>query len=457
MLKRLSLAVSLAVSTQAFAQDYADFPVTLKGYEGSATTSTAYTGQAARQVLHNSLKSLIGSNADIDTLLAYYEGKDEQRKVVDPVSKDGFPVKQSLVADISAGKNLSGKAYGGIVNGWPGQMTGDEVLRHLLTKAAESEKGYDPLIGYDYRQIFSKFAMGAVFYHQAVDVYLDERITAASHRNDAPYKDGAAYTGKEHVWDEAFGYFGAPAHALDLTPAEVYGITKQKAELFDKADANDDGFVDLSSEMAFAHAYYAAGADKGGKSNYLHTITQAFVDGRQLIADANGEQLTDDELAKLADYADTIKQNWERVIAEAAFKYAGSVYKDIQALLAAIDSGESTSDIIRVYAKHWGELKGFAMSLGVSGRDLGAFGVQLDRLIGFSPVMLGDTQVTGIDAEGNFTQSNSITLQAYALNMLKVQKLLAQQFHLLDRKNDMLNNMDSLAEEIKVKAHMEND
>ncbi|GIS74221.1 MAG: hypothetical protein CM1200mP11_4360 [Nitrosopumilaceae archaeon] len=29
--------------------------------------------------------------------------------------------------------------------------------------------------------------------------------------NNKPYKKGAHYTGKGHSWDEAFGYFGAPA------------------------------------------------------------------------------------------------------------------------------------------------------------------------------------------------------------------------------------------------------
>lgn len=467
-LKHLLVATtvaSLGSASTAFATSdelYADFPVTLNGYSGNAETSVAYTGQMARHVLHNSLKQLAGSgngdNADdlLEQMLAYYEGG-ESLAVIDPASESGFPVTQSSVDAISSGKNLAGKAYGGTVTGWPGQMTGAEVLRFMIEKAAETEGGYDPVNGYNYAQLISKFAMGAVFYNQAVDNYLDERIEGDVKPNDEPYGEGDHYTGKEHVWDEGFGYFGAPAHALTLDPATAYSIAKMDPSVFGDADYNGDGEVDLVTEMTYAHAYYAANADKGGRSNYLHTITQAFIDGRQLIADADGKALSDDELDQLQDYADTIKSNWERVIAEAAFKYAGSVYSDAMALHEAVEEGESVVDLMPTYVKHWGELKGFAMSLQVGGKDLGRVGVQLDRLIGFGPVLLGSTQVTGIDSDGDYIQSESITLKEYAMNMLEVQKLLSQNFHLVARSNDRLGNLQALSEQLEAGTHGEND
>ena len=104
--------------------------------------------------------------------------------------------------------------------------------------------------------------MGAVFYNQAVDGYLDEYLGAAKKPNDKPYKKGAAYTGKEHAWDEAFGYFGTPAHTLQLTPKQVYDIAKRKD--LAAADRDKDGKVDLKTEMTFGPAYYAAGFDRLG-------------------------------------------------------------------------------------------------------------------------------------------------------------------------------------------------
>ena len=442
---------------------YADFPVTLKDYQGSKTTSVSYTGQIARHALHNSLKKLAakGNGSPNEALraemLAYFEGKDEGRAIIDPKTKGAFIVKQSQIDELSKKKNLAGKTYKGVVNGWPGNMTGPEVLRFMVEKAAASNKGYDPLTGYDYAQLISKFAMGAVFYSQAVDNYLDEKLAADKKPNNKPYKAGAAYTGKEHAWDEAFGYFGAPAHTLTLSPKDVYNIAKQKPEAFAKADANGDGVVDLKSEMTFAHAYYAAGFDKSGKTDYLHTITQAFLDGRQLIAAAKGQALSEQQRNQLKAYANTIEENWEKVIAEAVFKYAGSTYKDLQKLKATVEANGDASAIFRKYAKHWGELKGFALALQTGKRNLGETAVKLNRMIGFSPVLLGNTQVSGIDQKGEYIQSSSESLEEYMLHMLKVQKLMISEFGVKAKVNDALAGLGDLAKKIGSGNSAEND
>jgi len=469
-LKKIVSAVALAslasfgMTAQAADKVYADFPVTVKNYKGSAEHSVAYTGQMARHVLHTSLKKLAGkgngeANAELKAqMMAYYEGKEAGRDIISPASKGKFVFAERKVDELSKKKNLSGKAYKGAVTSWPGNMTGAEVLSFMIDKAAATEKGYDKVNGLDYAQLISKFAMGAVFYSQAVDNYLDEKLEADTKPNNKAYKDGKPYTGKEHVWDEAFGYFGAPAHTLTLSAKDVYNIAKGKEEALALADANKDGKVSLYNEMAFAHAYYAAGFDKGGKTSYLHTITEAFIDGRQLISDANGEKLTDEQRAKLKGYAKVIAENWEKVIAEAVFKYAGSTYKDIEKLNATLESKGDVGKVLRGYAKHWGELKGFAMALQVSGKDLGATGVQLNRLIGFGPVLLGDTQVTGIDTDGNYVQSSTMSLDEYALNMLKVQQLMVDEFGVEARNKDVLASMGDLVKKLgEQAAEAEND
>ena len=96
-------------------------------------------------------------------------------------------------------------------------MTGKEVLESMIERAAQTENGYDAKHGYDYAQLVSKFAMGAVFYHQACDNYLDEKLDADNKPNNKPYNHGAYYTGKEHSWDEGFGYWGAAAHGATMS------------------------------------------------------------------------------------------------------------------------------------------------------------------------------------------------------------------------------------------------
>ena len=439
---------------------YGNFPVTEKSYSGKKKDSTSYTGQVARHVLHNSLKKLAGKgngnpNPELKaTMMSYYSSKDAGRKIIDPTSKGEFKVKQTMVDEISKGKNLKGKTYKGLVNGFPGQMSGPEVFEFLIDKASSSNKGFDPVTGYNYPQLISKFMMGAVFYSQAVDNYLDEKLGADNKPNNKPYKKGAHYTGKEHSWDEAFGYFGAPAHAMDLNAKQAYGIAKRKD--IKVADANGDGVVDLKTEMTFAHAYYAADSDKAG-TKYMHTIVDAFIKGRQLIRDADGAALTDQQRAQLMSYAKVIKTNWERVIAEAAFKYAGSCYKDLEKLRTIVESNGNASKAFAAYGKHWGELKGFLMALETSGRSLGEAGVRMNRLVGYGPVLLGGGQVTGIDSDGNFLIGGNRSMGEYQVHMVKLQKLLGDTFKLKARKNDVTGEMDDLLNSLGSSRAAEND
>ena len=450
------VATSVILSAQTQASVYADFPITVKGYAGDKTHSESFAGQMARHTLHNSVKQLVSTGATFDQTSAYFSGKGEGRAIINPVSKSGFTVLQIKVDELSAGKNLAGKAYKGLITGMPGNLTGAELLQLMLEKAAETDNGFDPLTGYDYPQLISKFTMGAVFYNQAVDSYLDEKLAADTKPNNKAYKEGAAYTGKEHVWDEAFGYFGAPAHTLDLTANDVYLIAKQKPEGFAKADYNGDGNVSLVNEMAYAHAYYAAGFDKGGKTAYLHTIVQAFVDGRNLITAANGEALTDSERSELVAYAQVIKTQWQRLIAEAVFKYAGSVYGDLERLEIIIESNGDAVKAYRSYVKHWGELKGFALALEAGGVNLGDTGVKLNRLLGYSPVLLGNTQVVAL-VDGDFVQSPSISLSEYRVHMIKIQKLMLDAFGVEARSKDVTANLTELVGSLGDALAAEND
>ena len=170
--------------------------------------------------------------------------------------------------------------------------------------------------------------------------------------------------------------------------------------------------------MNYAHAYYASAFDKGGKTKYYNTITQAFIDGRQVIADAKGEALSDAERNTIMGKARVICSNWEKVIAEAVFKYAGSVYGDLEKL-----KGGGDAKAYRKYVKHWGELKGFALSLHTSHQNLGELGRKIDGLIKFGPVVGGVSpsqismntrRVNCVDEAGNFTFKNAI-LDEYML------------------------------------------
>ena len=478
----MSKLFKLSASTLAFAlmsnvtiaddAVYGKFPVTLKGYTGSKTNSVAYTGQIARHVLHDSLKALAGKgngkpNPDLKAqMMSYFSGKEAGRSILAPTTKGPFVVMQTNVDEISK-PNLSGKTYKGTISGMPNGMTGGELIEFWIDKASSAKGGQDTANGYDYPQLISKFIMGAVFYNQAVDNYLDEKMTADVKPNDKPYKKGAAYTGKEHSWDEGFGYFGTPGHTLKLTPREVYEIAKRGSksnkpeDALAMADYNKDGKVDLRYEMTFAPAYYAAGFDSGtyGKSNgtdYLHTITRHFLDGRKVIANAKGEKLSGSELSQIQSHVAAISKNWEKTLAEATYKYAGSVYKDMAKLNTIIEAKGDTSKALKTYIKHWGELKGFSLSLQTGKENLGETATKLNRLIGFGPVMPNLSQVVDIDSKGNYVK-DQYDWAEYMLHMAKAQKLLEDKFGVKAKNNAITGDLASLANELGAGKSAEND
>ncbi|MEO1609733.1 MAG: DUF4856 domain-containing protein [Pseudomonadota bacterium] len=462
-----ALLTGLLPSPVTLADDkvYGSFPVTVKGYAGKKKTSVSYTGQIARQVLHDSLKKLAGKgngkpNAALKAqMMSYYASSDAGRAIIAPKTKGPFVIKQTTVDEISKKKNLGGKTYKGVVTGMPGGKTGKELVEFWIDKAATAPKGVDMKNGYHYPQLISKFILGAVMYNQAVDNYLDELLSADKKPNDKPYKDGAAYTGKEHIWDEAFGYFGAPTYTLKLKPADVVAIAQQKPEAMRLADVNGDGKIDLNTEMTFGPAYYAAGFDASskGKTTYLHTITQAFLDGRKLITSAKGEKLTDAQRAKLKEYAAVIADNWQAVLAETVYKYAGSVYKDMTKLKTIIEANGDTSKVFKDYVKHWSELKGFSLALQTGKENLGETTTALNRLIGIGPQMLDETKVVFIDRNGDYLRDQSMTWGDYMVRMARVQNLMAENFGVKARNNAISGDIAELAAQLGASNSAETD
>ena len=462
-LKVTTAIVAVALSgTMALSDGYGPFPVTLKGYSGDKTNTVSYSGQIARHVLEQSLKKLAGKGngggnaADLEAqMLSYFNGSDDDLPIIAPKSKDGFKIKQTSLHQISKGKNISGKFYDGAMPAWPGNMSGKDVAYNMIAMAAKSNKGFDADTGYDWAQLISKYTMGAMAYNQAVDNYLDEKLSAEKKPNNKPYKDGAHYTGKEHSWDEAFGYWGAAAHQHGFNPNKVYEIAKMKNQ--GVADKNGDGMVDLKSEYVFGPCYYAAAFDRSGtkSTNYTNTMFDAFLDGRKLITAAAGDALSDSERSQLKAYAATIEENWEKVLAEAVFKYAGSVYKDINKMKDL--SGDDLNKAYRTYAKHWGELKGFAMAMQSGKSNLGATATKMNELIGFGPVTLNNSYVTGMDSNGNFIMDRKKSWSDYQLHMLKIQQMMVDQFSVKARANDGLNDLQALTDKLDSASSAETD
>ena len=214
--------------------------------------------------------------------------------------------------------------------------------------------------------------------------------------------------------------------------------------------------VDAGTEMTYAHAYYASGFDKGGKTNYLETVTRAFLTGRETITSAKGQKLGWNGRnggKGITKQAAIICSNWEKVIAEAVFKYAGSVYKDLEKMKENPDNAK----MFGKYVKHWGELKGFALALEAGKADSSAIANKLTGLMGYGPWLSNMSQVVDVSANGNYVKDESSSLQSYQMHMLKIQKLMVDEFGIKARNNDMLGSMGDLAAKLGGSGYAEND
>ncbi|MCF8461214.1 MAG: DUF4856 domain-containing protein [Flavobacteriales bacterium] len=79
----------------------------------------------------------------------------------------------------------------------------------LVEGSADLTKGYRVTAnGLELAQVVEKGLMGAVFYYQAMEIYLSADRMGLVGNDD--FAAGENYTDMEHYFDEAFGYFGAP-------------------------------------------------------------------------------------------------------------------------------------------------------------------------------------------------------------------------------------------------------
>lgn len=392
-------------------------------------SSVNYTGQQARQLLISELKTFIAS----DALQVGNTGTKEaalanlNRIYADGVSASGESLTEinvyasGNVTDISisvdspltlaqtnysevfdtAGTKYLKEKLAGLDNdlsmskfiGWDVTAADENAKPDALIQTwfdeiatmatdADTETTYVNAEGHDLKQLVQKFLFGAVTYSQAARDYL-KADKGLLKQNTTADKEGKSYTSLEHQWDEGFGYFGAATHYLTKTDAEI----KASAVI----DANNDGVVNLlGGEYNYGLAVYASKMDiSTGSTDYSKQAMEAFIEGRELIQANFGTDPVAGEgyHAELVEISERALGAMEKVIATAAIHYINSTIADVQAY---------TTDISTV-AKHWSEMKGFALSLQfspiatISEADL----IAVHALLGQSPKASVDA---GVDA-----------------------------------------------------------
>ncbi|MFW5921560.1 MAG: DUF4856 domain-containing protein, partial [Polyangiales bacterium] len=255
--------------------------------------------------------------------------------------------------------------------------------------------------GRDLQQLIQKFTRGAVALSQGADDYLDDDTEGKGLLTDNTMQDGdSPYSALEHQWDEGFGYFGAAVNYAEYTDEQIAAG--------ESIDADDDGAIALVSERNFGHSVNAGKRDKGSadeaKTDYTAGAFDAFLEGRAIIAGADGE-LSDDQMDALVEQRDIALENWEKAIAATVVHYINDTLQDMNAF-------DSEDYSFNDHAKHWGELKGFALVLQfnphspLSDDDFAT----LHDLLGTAPV-LADGDVEGYQED--LLEARDIMRSAY--------------------------------------------
>ncbi|MBU6159790.1 MAG: DUF4856 domain-containing protein [Myxococcales bacterium] len=275
--------------------------------------------------------------------------------------------------------------------------------------------------GLDLQQLTEKFINGALAFSQGADDYLDDDVDGKGLLADNLVQDGTDFwTALEHQWDEGFGYFGASRDYGDYTDDEIAAAGGRPEYASGYHDTNGDGAIDLTSEYIFGASSNAAKRDRGADATAPTDLTEqafdAFVRGRTIITNAVGREFTDAEFAALVEQRDLAVEAWEMALAATAIHYVNETLSDMERF------GTANYSFLD-HAKHWSELKGFALGLQfnpdspVTDEQF----VELHALLGDAPVLATATEAEIEACRANLLAARTLLGDAYGFGSATVE------------------------------------
>lgn len=458
-----------------------------KGYiEAGTDDGVSYTGQTARQVLQ---LQLVGYMEDLqdDPGVATETVKDGLNFYVNGEGADdtnhGFTVKGGTATgeevipgptygDISTGKNLDGKIAGGSLEGTgeTGKLIDDEFFGWVTgmdatplpielvdywmdALAAEATDGVSPSVavvdgdpvtidtpmisatGVHYRQLIQKFLSVSVNFSQGTNDYMQSDFA----NELGEEKPGKGYSAGAHNFDEAFGYYGASRDINDYTDDEAAGKGGRAEYGNGYYDSNGDGLIDLRGEYVFGHSQNCAkrdrkkNADGVAYTDFSKAAMDAFLLGRRILENAEeAGELTAEADAVLQEQIGIAALTWEKCIAATVVHYINDVSADMADFTPPAYA--SLSNFTNL-AKHWGEMKGFALGLQFSPispfrtGDTGVSVTDLKRVLS----LMGDAPVLADGSQGGqatAAASAEAAIQNYLNDLEEARDILEQAYEL---------------------------
>ncbi|MDG2107042.1 MAG: DUF4856 domain-containing protein [Woeseiaceae bacterium] len=457
-------------------------PTTYAYTDSAGADTVSYTGQTKRQILLSDLVDAInGLTADpaetVATLNYFFRfNSSTSDTAISTFALTG----QSLAPNdgsgnltygsISSGKDLIGKIAGGnglgggekslLIGGeffgWSGGDSDpipvefvDFLFASLMTEVTDGVTPNIPIAGgamaaldvvtidakgIDYRQMIQKFLLGAVNLSQATNDYLKTNFSSA-----LALEGGNAYTAGEHDWDESFGYFGAARNYGDFSDLEIRAKSGRAGWSSGYNDANSDNLIDVRSEVNLGASVNCAKRDVGSSgnttpTNFTKEAFDAYLVGREILKNAAAAgTITTAAQTKLDAAIQTAGLTFEKCIAATVVHYINDVIGDMGSFNTS--TGEFASlDNFKNLAKHWAEMKGFALGLQFAGQSpfrvddtAKANLVTILNKMGDYPVLANGTQ-GGVAFTGGIAQyetdllaARDLLQSAYSFNAENVQ------------------------------------
>lgn len=380
-------------------------------------SAVAYPGQVTRNLLIADIKTITdGRDGTVSTekLMDRYAYDSQDLDIL--LETDPSPQQQQYT-DIATGKSLQGKATAsysdqpliGIeaVAGFGSDATADDVITSYLNQIAanygngeSAPEAYTTDENVNMSQIVNKLLLGGVAYSQGTAKYLDDVLNTSDSPNT---QDGDnPYSTMGHVWDEAFGYFGA---AREFASGDYYDSDGMIANAVDR-DGN--GSIDFESEYVYTWADYSVDRGTVGGDFHLEAFS-AFLEGRTAI-------LNQAPIEEIRSHADDARAAWEKVVAANVVHYLNSMESDLSDLssdqtITEENLGEDASTELN---EHWGEAKPFAWALQYNA-DKEITDAQLQTLhdeLGGAPPY-GETKADAVDA---INEAKAVVQDAYGFS-----------------------------------------
>lgn len=288
------LIVSCDISNSDNDNDPTISPPDTYEFTRDGESTVAYPGQTDRLNMVSEMKSYIstahsGEVISEQALLAMFENEggngggnfsftsDRQLKNKTFAPDLDNNLFEGIFADAEAASE-NGNAGVPAANGVPGLIEREESGNDILVDAN----------GREFTQLVEKGLMGAVFYNQIFNVYLTDDRIGPDVENEA-LREGTNYTDKEHHFDEAYGYFGAPV------------------------DFESDWSESRTGELRFWNKY---SNDADPFLGFNDKVMNAFILGRTAIVNDNQNELDNQ--------VEVLYENLELIAAATAVHYINS-------------------------------------------------------------------------------------------------------------------------------------